>query len=140
MRLCISIGGFVRPSVGPLVCQSVRPSVGWSVTTFFKSANLDEISMANIQERGRGRGGGGEGRGREEEEEVDASLFVPNLFLVQSPEKKTFHLCIKSLSLTGKGPRAESWGCAPRRALKKKMVVDSSFSFFLPALANTKPF
>ena len=44
--------------------------------------NLDEMSMTIIQGRGGGRGREGE----EEEEEVDASLFVPNLFV----KKKTF--------------------------------------------------
>ena len=40
--------------------------------------NLDERSMAIIQ----GRGGEERGAEGEEDEEVDASLFVPNLFIM----------------------------------------------------------
>ena len=37
MHPCISIRGFVRPSVGPLVRWSVRWSVGWSVGPWWSS-------------------------------------------------------------------------------------------------------
>ena len=50
MRSRISIRGYVRRSVGPLVCPSVRPSVRPSVTHELKSRNWAVLGIEMVQE------------------------------------------------------------------------------------------